>query len=160
TSEGADPLDRLGARVRHVEAHGRDDLVVPRAARVDLPPDLAELALDRRVDVLCVREERAALAEGLEPRFDLAKLRVGQQARLVEPPGMHRRALAVVGKELGVVRAEEVPDLGCEADRDPPRPLRHAVTLPRALAAASSASSEASRMKPSAASCGNVSPVA
>ena len=45
---------RLRARVADVQAQRRRDLVVARAPRVDLPPDLAELPLDRRMHVLVI----------------------------------------------------------------------------------------------------------
>ena len=73
--------------------------------------------------------------------------------------GVDPRALAVVREQLRIVRAEELPHLGGEAALDPSGPERQTRT-PRARTAASSPSSEANRMKPSAASCGKVSPVA
>ena len=50
--EASERLLGLGGGVRDVEAEGRRDLVVAGAAGVDLPADVAEQALDRRVDVL------------------------------------------------------------------------------------------------------------
>ena len=70
-AERADPLVRLRARRAHVETHRRSDLVVARAARVDLPADVAELPLDRRMDVLVLRAGRL---ERVEPRLDLREL--------------------------------------------------------------------------------------
>jgi hypothetical protein len=74
-----------------------------------------------------------------------------------------RRRLAVVGKELGVVDAEEAPHVGVQRTLDTARPCGHtadyAVLVARALAAWSSVSSEEIPMNPSAAACGNVSPL-
>ena len=73
---------------------------------------------------------------------------------------MDERRLAVVRQELGVVGAQELPDLGRERRRRRVRADQR-VTPPLASAlraAASSVSSAAIWMKPSAASCGNVSP--
>ena len=94
-----------------------------------------------------------------EPRLDLRELFRLEDPGDSEPPRVQPRALDVVRKQLGVGRFDELPDLGSELGVDAPGPERHTGTL-RARAAASSASSEASRMNPSAASCGNVSPVA
>ena len=94
-----------------------------------------------------------------EPRLDLRELLGGEQPGDGEPPRMQRRALDVVGEELRVVRLDELPDRGGELALTRPAQSVKPRTA-RARAAASSASSEASRMKPSAASCGNVSPVA
>ena len=73
------------------------------------------------------------------------------------------RRLAVVRQELGVVDAQEAPHVGVESALDPACPRRHTcdyALLARALSRrASSVSSDEIRMKPSAASCGNVSPV-
>ena len=54
-SERVDRLPCLCARVEHVEPQRGGDLVVPRAPGVDLPADVAELALDRGVNVLGFR---------------------------------------------------------------------------------------------------------
>ena len=71
--------------------------------------------------------------------------------------------LAVVREELGVVDAQEPPDVRVESALDPPGPGRHpadyALVAERSRAAWSSVSRAEIRMKPSAASCGNVSPV-
>ena len=72
---------------------------------------------------------------------------------------MEPRPLDVVVEELGVVRTQELLDLGSKLGLDPARPERHAGVSLRSRAAASSTSSAAIRMKPSDASCGNVSPV-
>ena len=44
-----------------------------------------------------------------------------------EPLRVQERALQVVGKQLGVVRVQEVPDLGGELRIDPAGPQRHIV---------------------------------
>ena len=70
------------------------------------------------------------------------------------------RGLAVVRQELVVVGAQKLPDrrVQVRAAR-PARPEGHARARARPRAAASSVSSAAMRMNPSAASCGKVSPV-
>ena len=156
--ESLDPRRCLGARVQRPQPERRDDLVVPRPARVDLPPDLAEQALDRGVHVLVGLLDHRRVERG-EPRLDLRELLRLEDPGDGEPPRVQPRALDVVREQLGVGRLDELPDLGSELGVDAPGPERHTGTL-RARAAASSASSEASRMNPSAASCGNVSPVA
>ena len=72
---------------------------------------------------------------------------------------MHGRCLAVVRQELRVVAAQERRHDGIELAPDPPGPQAHASVLARARAAASSTSNEEILMNPSAAACGNVSPV-
>ena len=68
---------------------------------------------------------------------------------------------AVAGDEqLVILRAEERPHFRREPRVDATRPEGHDTATFRARAAASSTSSDWSLMKPSAASCGNVSPVA
>ena len=156
--EGADRFDGLRARILDVEPHRRCDLVVPGAPSVDLPPDLAQTPLDRRMDVLVGVRDHGRI-ERSEDLVGFGEFVVGEDPGCVQASRVHTRRRAVVGQQLRVVRAEERPHLGREADLDPACPERHTATL-RARAAASSASSEASRMKPSAASCGNVSPVA
>ena len=77
---------------------------------------------------------------------------------------MQRVASQSYGSSSRVVGAQELPNRGRELGLDPCRPERHTgrgeLAPLRARAAASSVSSESSWMKPSAASCGNVSPVA
>ena len=77
----------------------------------------------------------------------------------MQPVGLQPGALHVVREELGVVGLDELPDRRVELSLDASLPERQTRTA-LALAAASSASSDESLMKPSAASCGNVSPVA
>jgi len=73
------------------------------------------------------------------------------------------RRLAVVRQELRVIGAKELPDFRIEASLDPAGPGRHAADYARLVArpraACNSVSSEEILMNPSAASCGNVSPV-
>ena len=158
--EGVDRVSRLRARIEDVQPERRRDLVVARAARMDLSSDVAEKALDSRMHVL-VRLEVALRALGNlgEATLDLVQLVGAQQARVCKPSCMLGRRLAVVGQKLRVVRAEKLPHLRVELLPDPPFPGRHTVILARFRAACSSVSSDEIRMNPSAASCGNVSPV-
>ena len=161
TRERLDAFLRLRAGVEGPEPESGDDLVVAGAAGVDLPPDRAEQPLDRGVHVLVrVEQEGAALArDSRQPSADLGVLLGGQETRGEEPVGVDPRPLAVVGKELRVVGLDQLPDLGGEVTLDASLPEGQTRTA-RARAAASSGSSDASRMNPSAASCGKVSPVA
>ena len=84
--ERLDLLARLGARVEHVEPERRCDLVVARAAGVDLAAEVAELALDRAVHVLVLGEiARRVLRDLGQPRLRLGELVVGEQAGRVQP---------------------------------------------------------------------------
>ena len=158
--ERVDRLARLGAGVEHVHAKGGGDLVVARAARVDLAPDVAEEPLDRGVDVLVRLEVAVRVLRDLgEPRLGLVELLVGEQPGGGEPTCVLGGRLAVVRQELGVVDAQEAPHVGVESGLDPPLPGRHPAIFARSRAACNSVSSDEMRMKPSAASCGNVSPV-
>ena len=158
--ERGDRRAGLGARIGDVEPERGRDLVVAGAAGVDLPPDLAEQPLDRAVDVLVLGTQwHRATGDLGEPRLRLGELAVVQQARRVQPPRVHGRCLAVVGQELGVVRTEERAHRRIERAADAPAPERHASVFARARAAASSTSNEEILMNPSAAACGNVSPV-
>ena len=157
--EGLDALDRLAAGVRDVQPEGGCDLVVPRAARMDLRSDLAEPAFDQRMDVLVVGRADRLVAQLRETRAHLVELVVAQEARPVEPLGVDEGGVAVVRQELEVVPAEEAPDLRSRLTAaGAARPESHTASRFRALAAASSVSSAAIWMKPSAAWCGNVSP--
>ena len=158
--ERVDRLARLGAGVEHVHAKRGDDLVVARAPSVDLAPDLAELPLDRGVDVLVRLEVAVRVLRDLgEARLGLVELLVGQQTGGREPSCVLGGRLAVVRQELGVVGAQEPPHVGIESALDPPCPGGHTSIFARSRAACNSVSSDEIRMKPSAASCGNVSPV-
>ena len=105
----------------------------------------------------------AAIAVGSSPArisSTSASSSLVEQPGGVQAPRVPPRSLAVVREQLRVVRAEELPHLGGERGPRPGRPRASNARRSRARTAASSPSSEASRMKPSAASCGNVSPVA
>ncbi len=118
---------RLTAGIADVEPERGRDLVVARAAGVDLAPHRAERQLDRGVDVLRLLERvDALLSDPVESCPSLVELLVGQDARGVEALGVEERALAVVGQELGVVTAQELGDLRGElrAAR-PARPESH-----------------------------------
>jgi hypothetical protein len=122
--EPAQSLLGLGTRVEHVEPEGRRDLVVARSAGVDLPADLAEQALDRRVDVLVGLLEIVE-RDRRKPLFGVRELGVGEEARRVQPVRVEQRSLEVVGQQLVVVRAQEAPDFGRERGPDAARPERH-----------------------------------
>ena len=127
---------------------------------MDLAADLAEQPLDRGVDVLVGLEVRIRLLGDVrEAGLDLVELRVGEDLCRRESASMLRGRLAVVGEKFGVVDAEKPPHVGVEGTLDPPLPGRHMPILARARAACNSVSSDEMRMKPSAASCGKVSPV-
>jgi hypothetical protein len=127
---------------------------------VDLAAELAELPLDRGVDVFVLRLDRALLRNPDERGARRFELVAGQEPGRVEPLGMERGGLAVVREQLGVVGVQERLDLRREARGGARRPERHTVARLRLSAATSSVSSDAIRMNPSAASCGNVSPSA
>ena len=97
---------------------------------MDLPADLAELALDRRVHVLVRRIDRL---DRFELRGHLRELAVVEDARGVEPLRVQQRRLQVVGQELRVVGAQEVPHLARELSADASRPERHSGTSPMPL---------------------------
>src|SRR5581483_8610713 len=122
--EPAERLLGLAAGVPDVEAERRRHLVVARAAGVDLAADLAEQALDRRVDVLVGLLEVAGGDRG-EPPLDLRELRGREQSRGLEPPCVQAGPLEVVGKELGVARAQERPHLRSGGRADAAGPERH-----------------------------------
>ena len=78
--ERAQRLVGLGARVGDVEPERGRDLVVARAAGVDLAADVAEQPLDRRVDVLVGLLE-VVDRDRREPRLGVAQLRRRSAAR-------------------------------------------------------------------------------
>ena len=123
-AKAGDRLVRLRACGADVEPERSGDLVVARAAGVDLAADVAELALDRRVHVL------VALVDLLDRRELLRHL---GELCVVEDPGrvqalrVQERALQVVGEQLRVVGVEEVPDLGRELAADAAGPQLHSV---------------------------------
>ena len=109
-AERVDLLPGFAAGVEHVQPERGGDLVVSRAARVDLPSDRPELALDRRVDVLVVREVPGRVApDGRQPLLCVGELLVAEQPGSMEPLGVLEGRLAVVREQLGVVAAEELP---------------------------------------------------
>ena len=156
--ERRDRRPRLGGRVGDVEPERRRDLVVPRPARMDLPADLAEQALDRGVDVLVLGLDPAAAGDLGEARLGVGELGVVENPRRVQPAGVLRRRFAVVRQQLGVVGAEKRGHGRVERSPDPAGPEAHASVVARLRAAASSTSSDAILTKPSAAAWGNVSP--
>ena len=124
---------------------------------MQLPADRAELPLDRGMDVLVLGPARR---DAREAGLDLRELLDGEHTRGLQPARVLRRRLHVIGEQLLVVRAQELPDGRRETALDPAAPERHTAACLRFRAAASSPSSPAILMKPSDASCGNVSPVA
>ena len=81
---------------------------------MDLAPDLPEQPLDRRVDVLVGLEDRDGSCAIAEALLDLAQLVRREEPRAVEPRCMLGRGRAVVGKELEIVDAQELPHGGIE----------------------------------------------
>ena len=139
-----DLLPRFGARVEHVEPERRRDLVVPRPAGMDLPPDIAELTLDRAVDILVLGQIPGRVERDLgEALLDLGQLVIRQQAGAVQPPGVLEARLAVVGQKLGVIRVEKGPDRRIERAADAARPERHVATPSARYEASSACSSRA-----------------
>ena len=127
--ERLDLLPRFGAGVEHVEPEGGRNLVVARAAGVDLAAEVAELPLDRAVHVLVLGEVPGRVLGDLgEPRLRLGELGVGEQTGGVQPLRVHEARLAVVREQLGVVGVQEGPDGGIERAADPARPERHHTT--------------------------------
>ena len=114
----------LGGGVRDVEAEGRRDLVVAGAAGVDLAADVAEQALDRRVDVLVGGLEIVDGDPGEAP-LDLGELVGREQPGCLEPRGVDQRSLQVVREQLVVGRAQELPHLRGEGRPDAPGPEGH-----------------------------------
>ncbi len=120
---------RLGARVPDVEARRSGDLVVARAAGVDLPADRAEQPLDGGVHVLVLAEVGGALlGDRREPRLDVGQLAVVEDADRVQPLRMHGGRCAVVRQQLVVLGAEERVHVGIERDAGAGGPERHAGT--------------------------------
>ena len=121
--------------------------------------DVAEQPLDGRVHVFVGLEIRVrVLCDLRKARLGLVELLLAQEPRRRKTPRVLRRRLAVVRQQLSIVDTQEA-DIRVEAALDPPRPRGHTWILARSRAACNSVSSEEMRMKPSAASCGNVSPV-
>ena len=114
----------LGAGVDDVEPERRRDLVVARAARVDLAADVAEQPLDRRVHVL-VGRDRSSTSIAASCSVDLGELGV------VEDPGgvrAARRAAACPGCRTGAARRRAragTPTPRARAGADASDPERH-----------------------------------
>ena len=121
-AERADCRVRLRARVAHVQAQRRRDLVVARTARMDLPTDLPELPLDRRVHVFILGRERIDLGE---QHLDFGELVRREDAHRREPLRMLQRRRTVVGQKLRIVGAEELPHLDRRLPADAAGPQRH-----------------------------------
>ena len=155
--ERTDRVDGLGACVLDIEPHRGRDLVVARAAGVDLPAERTELPLDRRVDVLVGGIDGL---DRVERRDDLGELVVREDPGRGKAPRVPRGRFAVVREELRVLRLQELPDLGRELLPDAPGPERQTAAVFRSRAATSSVSSAVIAISPAAALCGNVSPVA
>src|SRR6266545_7126452 len=125
---------------------------------MDLPSHLAELTLDRGVDIFLARGNLAFGCDFRELDFDFGEFLVTEQPCRNKSPPVIESGRTVVREELRVVGAEEHPDLGGELAADASRPQRHTTDAAfRSRAAASSTSIAASLRKPSAASCGNAS---
>ena len=99
---------RLRARVGDVEPERRGDLIVARPAGVDLPPHLAELALDRRVHVLVGVVD---LVDRSEPLAYVGELDVVEDPGRMQALGVQLRRLEVVRQQLRIVGAQELPRL-------------------------------------------------
>ena len=127
---------------------------------MDLTADVPQETLDRGMDVL-VRLEVALGVLGYlgESRLGLVEFLIVQKPGGGETTRVLGGRLAVVRQELRVVHAQEAPYVRVERGLDPALPCRHTSIFARSRAACNSVSSEEIRMKPSAASCGKVSPV-
>ena len=126
---------------------------------MDLPADLAEQPFDRRMDVLVIGLDPTPRSDLRESTLRLRELGIVQDPGRMQPARVDRRRLAVVRQQLCVVGTQERRHGRIELAPDPPCPQGHALVFARARAAASSTSKEEILMKPSAAACGNVSPV-
>ena len=128
---GKDPdrSARLGTGVGDVEPERGGNLVVAGAARVDLPADLAEQALDRRVHVLVVGLDPAAGGDLGEPTLRFRELSVVEEAGSVQPARVDRGRLAVVREQLRVVGAQERRHGRIELAPDPPGPQAHGTSF-------------------------------
>jgi hypothetical protein len=113
---------RLGAGIGDVETERSRDLVVARPPRMDLEADVAELPLDRAVHVLV---RRLQLLDRRELCGNFRELVVVEDPGGVQAVRVHECRLEVVRQQLGVVGAQERPDLGRERRLDAARPERH-----------------------------------
>ena len=89
---------------------------------MDLPADVAELALDRRVHVLVALVDLLDRGELLR---HLGELRVVEDPGCVQALRVQQRSLQVVGEKLGVVGVQELPHLRRELAADAAGPQRH-----------------------------------
>ena len=114
----------LGARVGDVEPERGRDLVVARAAGVDLAADVAEQPLDRRVDVLV--GARVDLVDRARAALDLGELVVVEDPGRVQPLA---RAACVAWRSYGSSSASSARrnshTSGASAVADAARPERH-----------------------------------
>ena len=110
--ERLDLLARLGARREDVEAEGGRDLVVARAARVDLAADVAEhAARSRSGRPRRPRRTRSGLcAISASRRSASVELLRGEDPGGSEAAGVLGGGVAVVRQQLAVVGVEELPD--------------------------------------------------
>ena len=94
---------------------------------MDLPADVAEQPLDRRVDVLVVGLEVVG-PDRREPRLDLGQLGVAEQSRRrASRPAWSSVPCEVVGEQLVVVRARRnAHTSGASSAADASGPERHA----------------------------------
>jgi hypothetical protein len=82
------------------------------------------------MDVLVRVDDRGRVVRDRgEPFLDLRQLVRIEQARAVEAPGVLRSRDTVVRQQLGVVRAEQLPDGGIEDVADAAGPERHSPIL-------------------------------
>jgi hypothetical protein len=82
---------------------------------MDLPADVAEQPLDRGVHVLVRLEHGVRLVRDRgQPLLHLVQLVRGEEPRAVEAGRVLRGRRAVVGEQLEVVGAEELPYGGIE----------------------------------------------
>src|SRR5213596_1239047 len=110
------------------------------------------------MDVLVVGLDCSLDGDPVECPLCVCKLRVGEQPGFMQATGVNPRCETVVRKQLGVFCTQEVPDRRSDVGVHASGPERHA-TLTCFRAATSSVSSAVIPMKPSAASCGKVSPM-
>jgi len=156
--EATDRGHGFEARVGDVKPQGGCNLIVARASGVDLAADRAEKPLDRGMNILVVRLGPSFHGDPVEGGLDIGELGIGEQTAFMQAARMNTRRQAVVREQLGVVGAQEVPDRLRDLGIHSSGPEGHA-TWTCFRSATSSVSSAVIPMKPSAASCGNVSPM-
>ena len=79
---------------------------------------ITKLRVAFQSDLLGLEDRLGVVGDSREPLLDLVQLVGGEQAGPVEPRGVLGARLAVVGEELRVVRAEELPHRGVERGAD------------------------------------------